>query len=390
MLRVTELGLVAARLLLAFVFLLAGSTKLADPVGLRQTWREFGLPAALARPMILLLPLLELAVAVLLIPASLAWYGAWGALGLLAVFMLAIGLAMARGRKPDCRCFGRVHSAPVGGQTLVRDAVLAACAGWLVWRGPLHSGPDLWDWVATLNDDERRIALLAALLGTFIFFRMLHRSRPQSQLIESLPSRETEDDDFWGESPEPARPPVARRSAPAQRPVSTQRAAPVEEEAPATPGAQGIGLPVGTPAPSFELPGINGEKRSLEALRAQGKDILLVFSSPYCDPCHALAPKLGQWTRELEDRLNVVLVSRGTVRDNLAKLKGFDPSRILLQRDFEISEAYDCNATPTAVVVGADGLIRTELAVGRETIQQLLASWGNKAGNGNGSTASGS
>ena len=355
---------------------------------MRQTWREFGLPAMLARPMILLLPLLELAVAVLLIPTNLAWYGAWGALGLLAVFILAIGLAMARGRKPDCRCFGRVHSAPVGGQTLVRDGVLAACAGWLVWRGPLHSGPDLWTWLASLNDDERRVALLAALLGTYIFFRMLHQSRPQSQLIQSLPSQETEDDDFWGEPQEPARPPAVRRSAPAQRPVSAQRAAPMQEEAPATPGAQGIGLPVGTLAPAFELPGINGEKRSLEALRAQGKDILLVFSSPYCDPCRALAPKLAQWTREMADRLNVVLVSRGTVRDNLAKFKEFDPSRILFQRDFEISEAYDCNATPTAVVVGADGLIRTELAVGRETIQQLLASWEKKAGNG--STATGS
>lgn len=373
-LRVTEFGLLAARLLLAFVFLLAGSTKLVDPVGLRQTWREFGLPVALARPTILLLPLLEIAVAVLLIPSALAWYGACGALALLVLFLLAIGLAMARGRKPDCRCFGRVHSAPVGWQTLARDGILAACAGWLVRRGPSHSGPEVWAWVSTLNSDERKVVFLVGLLVIFFYFRLLKPARPQSQPIESLLGSDSEEEDFWADDPTPVPAAAERQPAPARRRVPVPAASPAEE-APAHPGAQGIGLPVGSPAPEFELPGINGEKRSLQSLRAQGKDLLLVFSSPYCEPCHALAPKLGRWSREMEGTLNVYLVSRGTVRDNLAKLKEFDPSRILLQRDFEVSEAYDCNATPTAVVIGADGLIRSELAVGRETIQQLLASW---------------
>jgi peroxiredoxin len=379
-LRVTEFGLLAARLLLVFVFLLAGSTKLVDPVGLRQSWREFGLPALLARPMILLLPLLELAVAALLIPAVLAWYGACGALALLVLFVLAIGYAMARGRKPDCRCFGRVHSAPVGWQTLARDGVLAVCAGWLVWRGPSRSGPELWTWLATLNSDEQKIVFLAGLAATFFYFRLLNRARPQSQPIESLPFSNAEDEEFWEEQPAPVRSAPVRRPALVQHPLPPRRTA-TEQEAPASPGAQGIGLPVGTPAPEFELPGINGQKRSLQSLRSAGKDVLLVFSSPYCEPCHALAPKLARWTRDLEDGLNVILVSRGTIRDNLAKLKELDPSRILLQRDFEISEAYDCNSTPSAVVVGADGLIRTELVVGREAIHQLMATWAKQAGN---------
>lgn len=375
--RVTELGLLAARLLLAFIFLLAGSTKLVDPVGLRQTWREFGLPLPLARPMLLLLPLAEVAVAVLLIPAVWAWYGACGALALLVTFVLAIGFAMARGRKPDCRCFGRVHSAPVGWQTLARDGALAAGAGWLVSRGPFHSGPEVWAWVTTLNGDERRVVFLVGLLATFCYFRLLNKARPQSQPIESLSASDTEDEDFWEERPEPVRP-AALRQSPHQARAASAPAAPPTEEASAHSGPQGVGLPPGSPAPEFELPTINGQRRSLRSLCADGKDLLLVFSSPYCEPCHALAPKLARWTREMEATLNVVLLSRGTVRDNLAKLKDLDPSRILLQRDFEVSEAYDCNATPTAVVVGADGLIRTELAVGRETIQQLLTSWAKK------------
>ena len=374
-LRVTELGLLAARLLLAFVFLLAGATKLVDPVGMRKTWVEFGFPVVLARPIVVLLPVLEIAVGVLLIPTTLAWYGAWGALGLLTAFAIAIGVAMARGRKPDCRCFGRVHSGPVGWRTLARDGVLAICAGWLAWRGPGHSGADAWAWLITLSSDERKAALIAAAVIVFLFFRLLDRARPQSQPIESQRDSDGEDEELTWEEP----PPPVRRPAPAQRPAPGQHVAPPEYAPPPRPSPQGIGLPVGTPAPDFELPGITGQKSSLQSLRAQGRDLLLVFSSPYCEPCHALAPKLARWTREMEGSLNIVLVSRGSVRDNLAKLKEFDPSRVLLQRDFEISEAYDCTATPTAVVVGADGLIRTELAVGREAIQQLVESNAKRA-----------
>jgi hypothetical protein len=49
-------------------------------------------------------------------------------------------------------------------------------------------------------------------------------------------------------------------------------------------------------------------------------------------------------------------------------------SRVLLQHDFEVSEAYDCNSTPGVVLVGADGLIRSDLAIGGITIKELLSS----------------
>jgi len=76
----------------------------------------------------------------------------------------------------------------------------------------------------------------------------------------------------------------------------------------------------------------------------------------------------------MEGLPKIVLISRGSVQDNLAKVKGFEPSRVLLQRDSEVAEAYDCNTTPAAVLVGEDGLIRSELAVGGVAIKQLLSS----------------
>jgi len=79
-LKLIEFGLLTLRLLLAGVFLLAGATKFIDPCGTRRALRDFGLPRIIATPMVLLLPMLELAVAVALVPASLAWYSAWSAL----------------------------------------------------------------------------------------------------------------------------------------------------------------------------------------------------------------------------------------------------------------------------------------------------------------------
>src|SRR3712207_1818636 len=95
-------ALLVARLLLAGVFLVAGLAKLTDRAGSRQGLIGFGIPSALATPLGILLPLAELAVAIALIPISTAWWGALGALALLLLFVVGIGVNLARGRNPDC------------------------------------------------------------------------------------------------------------------------------------------------------------------------------------------------------------------------------------------------------------------------------------------------
>ena len=307
----------------------------------------------------ILLPGLELAVTAALISTSLAWYGAWGAAVLLTVFLVAVGVAMARGRKPDCHCFGQLHSAPVGWPTLVRNSVLAACACGLVLQGRRHPGPDLGSWLVSLNGVELKLAIIAACSAGFVFLRVLDRSRPKSESVELAP---TVDDEEVQEEP-------AARLNGGQAPQ-----APTEHPAPARAIVMGIGLHIGAPAPEFELPTITGEKCSLQSLQERGRDILLIFSSPFCAPCEGLASNLVRWKQEMEGLPKIILISRGSVRDNLAKLKGFEPSRVLLQRDSEVAEAYDCNATPTAVLVGEDGLIQSGLAVGGVAIKQLLSS----------------
>ena len=104
----------AARLVLAGVFAVAGAAKLRDGAGTRSTLEDFGLPAALVAPGALLLPLAELTVAGLLLFDPTAVAGAVGALVLLGAFMVGITVNLAQGRRPDCNCFGQLHSKPVG------------------------------------------------------------------------------------------------------------------------------------------------------------------------------------------------------------------------------------------------------------------------------------
>ena len=96
---------------------------------------EFGVPAALAGPLGVLLPLAEVSVALALLFAKSAWTGAISALSILILFTAAIIVNVARGRTPDCNCFGQIHAAPIGWSTVARNGALAIVAGSIVWVG---------------------------------------------------------------------------------------------------------------------------------------------------------------------------------------------------------------------------------------------------------------
>src|SRR3954465_8215421 len=120
--------LILGRLLLVFVFAIAGVAKLSDRKGSRRALREFGLPESLTRPLGTLLPIGELATAALLAVPSTTIVGGGLALTFLVVFTVAIASTLTRGRSPDCHCFGQLHSSPVGWRTLVRNVALTVIA----------------------------------------------------------------------------------------------------------------------------------------------------------------------------------------------------------------------------------------------------------------------
>jgi hypothetical protein len=152
----------AARLLLAAVFGVAGVAKLADRRGAREAVLALGAPPALVVPVAAGLPLMELAVAGALLISPTALAGAAGALALLAVFVAGIARSLARGRQPDCRCFGQVHSAPVTWKTLVRNLILTAVAILVAIGGP---GTGLSAWASGMSAVAWITLAVAAVLA---------------------------------------------------------------------------------------------------------------------------------------------------------------------------------------------------------------------------------
>ena len=109
-----DIMLILFRIALSGVFIVAAVGKFADRPGSRKSMQDFGVPAVFAGFFGLVVPVVELLAAVALIPGATAWYGAAACLALLFAFIAGISFNLALGRKPDCHCFGQIHSSPIG------------------------------------------------------------------------------------------------------------------------------------------------------------------------------------------------------------------------------------------------------------------------------------
>jgi thiol-disulfide isomerase/thioredoxin len=345
-----DAALLIARLVLAGVFTLAGVAKLSDLQGSRQAIIDFGVPSAIAAPLGLVLPLAELAVAATLLPASTAWWGTLGALGLLSVFVVGISINLARGRTPECHCFGQLHSAPAGWKTLARNGALAAVAGFILWEGYEGdgAGPSTISWLGALSATQ-----LLGLLGSFLVLVLLagqwwflvHLLRQNGRLLVRLEAVEATLTE--GASVAPSHNGTARH--------------------------QAEGLPVGSEAPEFVLSGLHGESLTLEALRSSGKPVMALFTDPGCGPCNTMLPEVGRWQEEHAQKLTLALVSRGEVEENKTKAQEHGLSNVVLQKDWEVSESYEVRGTPSAVLISPEGKIASPVAGGDEGIRDLLS-----------------
>jgi peroxiredoxin len=334
-----------AQLLLTAVFLIAGLAKLVDRVGSHQVLVDFGVPSALARPLGLLLPLGEVAIAAALIPVPTAWWGALGALTLLLIFMAGISANLARGRTPDCHCFGQLHSAPAGWRTLARNGMLALIAGFVVWQGPQYASLSAVRWVGELTAAQLVGSILAiVVLGLLAAegWYLLHLLGQQGRLLLRIEALE------------------ARLLAVGVPTLST-------------PGESISGLPISTRAPAFQLPTLDGGMVTLDALRAAGRPVMLVFLDPGCGPCAALLPDLARWQHDHGNRLTIALISRETPAAYGAKSAEYGSMQVLLQQGGKVAKAYQVTDTPSAVIVRPDGTIGSSIAAGAKAIEYLMA-----------------
>ncbi len=131
------------------------------------------------------------------------------------------------------------------------------------------------------------------------------------------------------------------------------------------------GIPVGSPAPSFELPDLQGGRVSLDDYR--GRRVLVVFSDPACAPCDDVAGDLARFYGEhRDDPLDVVIVTRGKPEENRRKAAAHGIRfPVVIQEGWRVSKKYGIFSTPVAFLVDERGVVSRPVARGGPAIMRL-------------------
>lgn len=330
--------LIAIRLALFAVFSLAAIGKFLDLRGSEKAVKDFGAPDELAKPLAVLLPFAEIVFAFCFLFPSTAWVGALGGLILLLSFTGGMVLQMAKGNAPDCHCFGQIHSEPVSRRTLVRNIIFSLLALFLTVRGRDNQGPSL----ATGDTDAMQILLtflvLALVAATLLYLKKILDN--QNELLRRIDLLEV----------------ISRDGASLERKDA---------------GSPHDGLPIGAQFPEFALPSASGKNVSLRSIIESGRPSVFFFVSPTCEPCKALIPDIERWEAELGDRVNFILLSSGTAKENEGKFGVFSDD-VVLQTKREVAEEVYARWTPTAMFIRADGTIGSSPAAGDVAIHGLI------------------
>lgn len=338
--------LLTIRLVLAGIFALAGIGKFLDLPGSKKAVEDFGVPQSLSKPFAVLLPAAEIAVAALLLFVQTSWFGAVGGLLLLLVFIGGMIVQMVKGNAPDCHCFGQIHSEPVSAKSLIRNAIFAALALALVVSGRENQGLSLLDNSTNISEGNVMqiifgVAIVGLLAAIVYFLKTI--SEQQTQIMRRIEILELTATEGGGAA------------------VERKEAKSPED-----------GLLIGSKAPDFTLPDINGKEVTLGSLLAPRQPVLFFFVSPTCNPCSALLPEIEEWQTELKDKVKFVFVSSGKAKENAEKFAGNTLKQVLLQKDGEIADKFKAKWTPTAILVNADGTIANRSATGDAAIRTLV------------------
>lgn len=326
-----------ARLGLAAVLLVAGVGKLLDVDASRSAVEGFGVPKRVARVGGTLLPFAEIAIAIALVVRPSSRWAAGVAVVVLLAFIAGIARALSRGERPDCGCFGALHSAPAGRGQIVRNGLLTALGLFVIAGGPGRAT------VAWISGTATAQVLLAAFAVAAVALVALSATllRERQHLRGSL---------------------AAFRS--------------VVETIPP-------GLPIGSPAPEFRGLDLDGEPFTLADLRARRFPVALIFGVPGCGPCSALLDEIPEWRESLSERITFGFVGLGTYQRfatasartglSLQEIYERDPELRQEMQDLdEVHGAYRVHATPAAVIVTPEGTVASATVDGRLAIMGLI------------------
>ena len=123
------------RLVVGGIFVYAGVVKILDPAQFANDVANYRLlPSVLVNFVAITLPWVETVAGILMVMGFWLPGSALVITGLMGVFLVAIGQALARGLDINCGCFGTIEGGKIDALTLARDVTLFVCAAWLCWR----------------------------------------------------------------------------------------------------------------------------------------------------------------------------------------------------------------------------------------------------------------
>jgi uncharacterized membrane protein YphA (DoxX/SURF4 family) len=107
--------LLTIRMFLGFIFIFAAITKVTDPEGFSQAIYNYKLiPDFLINFLAIIIPWIELVAGILLAFGISVKENSVIFSGLLVLFIVAIGISLARGLNIDCGCFGTIDGSKIG------------------------------------------------------------------------------------------------------------------------------------------------------------------------------------------------------------------------------------------------------------------------------------
>jgi hypothetical protein len=314
-------ALVIAPTILAVVFLVSAWGKLRAPEASSQAFSTMRVPAPLSTPFVVrALPWVEVALALALVITSgaLGVVAAAGAVALVAAYLWLVVRARGFEEDVDCACFGSLGASRVTRLTVVRNVwllilslvtfVLAVADGSVVSR--VTDGRSPWWWLIAAAAAAATVVLIAGLPGTG-----------------------------------------------AERADATSGELAVDE---------GDYVRMRTPALPIMLgDGSHANLRQLSQERAQ----LLLYVSEGCGSCQDVIAAVPNWREDL-----ALLDIRFIVRQGPEASSLTSPSEPRSLHDTEglLNQSFDMRATPSAILLGADGLVAGGPVIGRDPVMEFV------------------
>ena len=311
-------ALFAAPLLVAAVLVASGVGKLRDPERAGLAFDALDVPPGLARPwMRTAHPWAELLLAVCLLATSGVASAVTAALVtlLFTAYLLLIIRAVQRPEPTDCACFGAAGAEQVSGMTVVRNVWLLVLAGLALWVA--LDGRSLLQWAAGAGQDAWWLAAVAAAavtVGLILYPGGSPAARPATE-----PVVDVDLDDY-------------ERTAIPHVPVT-------------------LG---------------DGSVISLRDL-ARARPKLLLAVSTTCGGCVPVIEAAPEWQRRLpEVDLHLLYATDVKALSGAAPVEAlYDPKRFVF-------EALSLAGTPSAVLLGADGMLAGGPVAGHNLISAFV------------------